>query len=144
MKFPIHYLQELQEQRGGFRVSALGSAALLHSAERVTAFWNKATSFASSSNCLKTRHVVDVFSEADFGPATRTTIFSKNFQLSAKKVVCSSNFDRTPNDVKRRQTAAPVLPTPSKYRKTRVIVNWTTNNLRNLRFSKWCSPKTVL
>ena len=27
--FPIHSLQELQEQRGGFRVSALGSAALL-------------------------------------------------------------------------------------------------------------------
>ena len=27
--FPIHSLQELQEQRGGLRVSALGSAALL-------------------------------------------------------------------------------------------------------------------
>ena len=27
--FPIHSIQELQEQRGGLRVSALGSAALL-------------------------------------------------------------------------------------------------------------------
>ena len=26
--FPIHSLQELQEQRGGLRVSALGSAAM--------------------------------------------------------------------------------------------------------------------
>ena len=36
--FPIHSLQELQEQRGGFRVSVLGSDALLPLAGAACAF----------------------------------------------------------------------------------------------------------
>ena len=51
--FPIHSLQELQEQRGGLRVSALGSAALSAPSEwRVTAFRTKADTLASSSSLL--------------------------------------------------------------------------------------------
>ena len=51
--FPIHSLQELQEQRGGLRVSALGSAALSAPSEGLPeAFWNKAAALASSSSYL--------------------------------------------------------------------------------------------
>ena len=39
--FPIHSLQELQEQRGGLRVSALGSAALLPLAGAAIGVWNR-------------------------------------------------------------------------------------------------------
>ena len=39
--FPIHSLQELQEQRGGLRVSALGSATLLPFAGAASGVWNR-------------------------------------------------------------------------------------------------------
>ena len=42
--FPIHSLQELQEQRGGLRVSALGSAALLPLAGGAHGVLNRASS----------------------------------------------------------------------------------------------------
>ena len=61
--FPIHSLQELQEQRGGLRVSALGSAALSAPSEwRVTAFQTKADTLASSSSLLALKTSKNVFS----------------------------------------------------------------------------------
>ncbi len=112
----------------------------LHSVERVTAFQIKATTLASSSSCLKRRHVVDVFSEADFGPTTRTSIFWRNFAAFCKK-------STAPRKKKRRQTAANdakrrrlYYRPPSKYRKTRVIANRTPKILENLEVFKVVLP----
>ena len=101
------------------------SAALLHSVERLTAFRNKATTLASSSSCLKTRHVVNVFSEADFDPTSRTSIFSMNFTAFCKKSTALRSLTErqtAANGGKRRRL---YYRPPSKYNKTRVIAHWT-------------------
>ena len=94
---PAHILNAWQ--RGGVREAYGDPPRCLHSVERVTAFRNKATTLASSSSCLKTRHVVDVFSEADFGPTTRTSIFSRNLTAFCKK-------STAPRRIEPRQTAS--------------------------------------
>ena len=64
----------------------------------------------------------------------------KEFRRFLQKVDCPSNFDDTPNGAKQRQTAAPVLPTPSKYYKTRVIVNGTPKLLEKFDVFKAVLP----
>ena len=111
----------------------------------VTAFQTKATSFASSSSCLKTRHVVDVFSEADFGPTTRTSIFSRDLAAFCKK-------STAPRVLTTRQTAANsgkrrrlYYRPPSKYNKTRLIVNLTPKKLEKFEvFKKELPEKRTL
>ena len=75
-RVPIHSLPKLQEQRGGLRVSALGSAALSAPSEwRVTAFQIEADTLASSSSFLALKTSKDVFSGGDSGTTSRTSIF---------------------------------------------------------------------
>ena len=81
-----------------------------------------------------------MFSEADFGPTSRTSIFSRNFPAFGKKSTAPrvlTTSQTTPNDAKRRRL---YYRPPSKYRKTRVIVNLTPKTLEGLKVFKMVLP----
>ena len=144
--FPIHYLQELQEQRGGLRVSALGSAALSAPSEwRVAAFQSKAATIAISSSFLALKTSKDVFSRTK--PHVETSIFSKEIGPFRPKGDCPfrKNKERqtTPNGAKRRRLYYRPPQSTVKHVWLRIAPP-NPNSLKILRFSKWCSPTTLL
>ena len=81
-----------------------------------------------------------MFSEADFGPTTGTSIFSRNLVAFCKKSTAPrilTTRQTTPNDVKRRRL---YYRPPSKCYKTRVIVHGTPKILENFEFFKAVLP----
>ena len=82
-----------------------------------------------------------MFSEADFDPTTGTSIFSRMLAAFGKKSTAPRRIKQrqtAPNGGKRRRL---YYRPPSKYRKTRVIVNGTPKILENLEVFKMVLPE---